>query len=243
MFWKKRCKRCNEKISEKYGFCPNCGIPIIKDYNENEEYEDDKDWGLLGKNDETGFKDAEIRLPFGFNTLFNSLVKSLDNQMKEFDKELGKTKFNNIKPAANFIKSGGIRINISSGGNRSPKIIVRSFGNMPGFREQEQQIKKQAPRLSKPKEFSAKNIKKLSTLPRKEPSTNIRRLSNRVIYEIDLPDVKSEKDVSIIQLENSIEIKAIGKDSAYFKLIPINLPIKGHKLTEGKLVLELEARD
>ena len=163
--------------------------------------------------------------------------------MKEFDKELGKTKFNNIKPAANFIKSGGIRINISSGGNRSPKIIVRSFGNMPGFREQEQQIKKQAPRLSKPKEFSAKNIKKLSTLPRKEPSTNIRRLSNRVIYEIDLPDVKSEKDVSIIQLENSIEIKAIGKDSAYFKLIPINLPIKGHKLTEGKLVLELEARD
>ena len=198
---------------------------------------------MLGKNDETGFKDAEIRLPFGFNTLFNSLVKSLDNQMKEFDKELGKTKFNNIKPAANFIKSGGIRINISSGGNRSPKIIVRSFGNMPGFREQEQQIKKQAPRLSKPKEFSAKNIKKLSTLPRKEPSTNIRRLSNRVIYEIDLPDVKSEKDVSIIQLENSIEIKAIGKDSAYFKLIPINLPIKGHKLTEGKLVLELEARD
>ena len=114
---------------------------------------------------------------------------------------------------------------------------------MPGFREQEQQIKKQAPRLSKPKEFSAKNIKKLSTLPRKEPSTNIRRLSNRVIYEIDLPDVKSEKDVSIIQLENSIEIKAVSKNKAYTKLISLNLPIIDYNFSDEKLILELSGKN
>ena len=241
MFGRKKCKKCKEKISSKYGYCPTCGTPVNEEDYEENYYDEDEDWGMLGKDD--SFEDAEIRLPFGFNTLFNSLISSLDKQFREFDKELGKNKFSNqnITPDNRFAKSGGIRINISSSGNKAPKIMVRSFGNIPEFKDEEREIKKQAKMQQEQKEFSKENIKKLSTLPRKEPSTNIRRLSNKVVYEIDLPGVKSEKDISIIQLENSIEIKAVGKDSAYFKLIPINLPIKGHKLSDGKLVLELEA--
>jgi len=58
-----------------------------------------------------------------------------------------------------------------------------------------------------------------------------------------MPGVKSIKDVSVNQLENSIEIKAVAKDNSYFKLIPINLPVLDYELSEEKLVLELEAKN
>jgi len=38
-------------------------------------------------------------------------------------------------------------------------------------------------------------------LPRHEPATNIRRLSNKVVYEIEMPEIKSIEDISIIKLE------------------------------------------
>ena len=94
---------------------------------------------------------------------------------------------------------------------------------------------------------AGKNLKKLpnnelkgfSGLPKKEPETNVRRFSNRVVYEVDMPGVSAEKDISIIKLENSIEVKGLGKDSAYRKIIPISLPIKNYNISNGKLILEL----
>ena len=84
MFNKKKCNNCGEKVSKNYSFCPNCGRPVDSSNKQRET----EDWGMLGKND--FFDDMEIRLPLGFNTIFKSLVKSLDNQFKELDKELGK---------------------------------------------------------------------------------------------------------------------------------------------------------
>jgi len=226
MFNKKKCPRCNSKISNDFDFCPYCGAR----FNNNE------DFGMLGRNDFEPLR-TEIKLPMGFNTLFNSLVKSLDNEFQQLDREIGKETAKQQKPKN--IHSGGISISISSMGDNNPKIKVHSFGNMPEFQREEKQIRKQV----KKTEFSEDNLKKLSKLPRQEPSTHIKRLSDKLVYEIDVPGVKSIKDISIIQLENSIEIKAIGKDKAYFKLIPLNLPIINQKLSDGKLVLELENGD
>jgi hypothetical protein len=222
MFSKKKCGKCRSKVDKDYDFCPYCGNYL----------EDDEDYGLLGKNDFSPSK-TEIKLPPGFGFLFNSLVKELDNQFRQLDKDIGKEKSKQNK----FQRSGGISISISSSGNEAPRIKVGSFGNIPEFRQQEEKIKKEFKT-----ELSDENIKKLSTLPKAEPSTNIRRLANKLIYEINMPEVKSIKDVSIIQLENSIEIKAIGKDKAYFKLIPLSLPIRKQKFENGKLFLELENR-
>jgi len=235
MFGKKKCKRCGKKIDNEFSFCPGCGSPS-KDESENEE-----DWGMLGKED--FFKDfperAEIQMPFGFNNLFNSLIKNLDQQFREIDKEFGKAEIprekQRIPPG---IRKGGISISISTAPGRQPEIRVHSSGNIPEFRREEEQIKKIV--QEKP-DLSMQKLEKFSKLPQKEPSTNIRRLSNKIIYEIDIPGVKSLKDISIIKLENSIEIKAVAKDKAYFKLIPINLPILNKKLSQEKLVLELGA--
>ena len=89
--------------------------------------------------------------------------------------------------------------------------------------------------------FSKDKAEKFSNLPRKTPPTNIRRLSNKVVYEITLPGVKSINDISIVRVEKGIEIKAVAKDKGYLKAIPINLPLTGKDFRKEKLVLELDA--
>ena len=118
MFGKKRCPKCGEKISNSYNFCPYCKSQLknIPDFS------DDEDWGLLGKNDFVS--NEEIRLPMGFNALFNSLIKNLNNQFKEIE---------NIDDRQKKIrmKSGVIGISIYTSGYKPPEIKVTSFGNVP----------------------------------------------------------------------------------------------------------------
>ena len=223
MFNKKKCEKCGEKISNDYNFCPYCRTSL-------KDYFDDEDWGFLGRNDFI----EEVKLPLGFNHLFNSLIKNLNTQFKEFENI--ETKEEQKRPQ---IKKGGISISISTSGNKQPEIKVTSFGNVPRFKEKEKQITKEAKILDLP----LSDAKKFSGVPKKEPETNIRRLSNKVVYEINMPGVKSIDDISIIQLENSIEIKAFAKDKVFHKIIPINLPISDYNLSKGKLVLELDAKE
>ena len=221
MFNKKKCKNCGEKISNSYNFCPYCRVPLIDSF-------DDEDFGLLGRNDSM----EEVKLPLGFNHLFNSLIKNMNTQFKELESHNAKQ-----DQKKSEVKKGGISISISTSGNRPPEIKVTSFGNIPKFKEREKQIAKKANSIKLPL-----SEKKFSGMPKKEPETNIRRLSNKVVYEINMPGVKSMEDVSIIQLENSIEIKAFAKDKVFHKIIPINLPISDYNLSKGKLVLELDTR-
>ncbi|MFH1787445.1 MAG: hypothetical protein ABH811_01500 [archaeon] len=219
MFKKKNCKRCGRKINLNYDFCPSCGNPLNKSSNEN--------WGMLGKNDFIPLNN-ELQLPIGFNKIFNSLVKSLG---KELNREFSNMNQPSKKNSKEFKKSG-VSIKISTIGNNPPKIQIDSFGD--GNRKNpKEEIK--VKRINLPKG----NIKNNSNLPKQEPATNIKRFSDKVIYEIEIPGVKSVEDLSITQLENSIEIKALAKDKIYFKLIPISLPITDYNLSKGKLILEL----
>ena len=222
MFNKKRCSKCGEKINNSYNFCPYCRSQL----KDSSNFLDDENWGLLGKND--FMPNEEIRLPMGFNALFNSLIKNLNNQFKEIGNIKDKQK--KIK-----MKKGGIGISIYTSGNKPPEIKVTSFGNSPELKEQE---KSRVKDLKLPESEAGK----FAGLPKKEPETNIRRLSNKVVYEINMPGVKSIKDVSIIQLENSIEIKALAKNKVFYKIIPINLPIRNYNFSKQKLVLELDEK-
>ncbi len=222
--FKKKCKNCGERISDKYKYCPYCSAQLRRN----------QDLGMLGRDDFMPSMD-EARFPRGFNVIFNSLLKNLDKQFRELDTEIGEDIERKPK-----INKGGISISISTSGSKPPEIKVRSFGDQK-FKRQEQKIKKHIKEIPS-KSLPQKSLKKISKLPKEEPQTNIRRLADKVIYEIDIPGVKSIKDVSIIKLENSIEIKAFTKDKAYIKLIPINLPISDYKLSKGKLVLELETK-
>lgn len=210
MFNKKECKNCKGKINENYNFCPYCGNPVKSNKEE---------WGMLGKND--FFREMDnIKLPFGFNSIFNSIMKNLD---KEF-----------VQKNNNPIEKTGISIDISNTGDGVPKIKIKTFGNEKA--DKKIQKIKEAPS----KNLSPENIKKFLKLPRKEPKTEVRRFSDKVVYEIELPGVKTVEDISITKLESGLEIRAVAKDKAYFKTISVNLPLINYALEEGKLILELK---
>ncbi len=210
MFKKKTCRKCKEKISDKYEFCPYCGTVSGKGNS--------GDWGMLGKNDKV--QETPDNLFGGISrTMLNKMISGA---MKMLEKEMKKSMSQNSQPKTNF------RLMING------KEIPINNLNQP----KKQIKKKQKPEISL-NNLSTKDLKKFSSLEKQEPSTNVRRLSDKVIYEIEIPGIKSIKDISITKLENSIEIKALAKNKAYYKIIPINLPITDYNLSKEKLILEL----
>jgi BMFP domain-containing protein YqiC len=181
---KKKCKKCGKEIERNFVYCPYCG------------YRQKEPDGLLDE-----IEEFSMPIPFGFfnfDKIFKDLMRQIDEQMREIDKQ--------IKPQMNR----GISIKISFDGE-TPKINIEKIGKEKKKELEDKKILKEIPEIEK--------------LPREEAKTKIKRLRDFIIYEIDLPGIKSIDDVEIKKLENSIEIKAIGKDKVYFKLIPISLPI------------------
>lgn len=222
MFNKKKCKRCGEKIGKDFDFCPYCGTKN----SGNAE-----DWGMLGKNDFIQETEPFQNSLFG-NAGFGMLDKMLGSAMKMLENEMQK-EFNEMQnhkriPHSNFeLFINGKRID-----PRNIKVSQRQI---------KQPVKKQQKASSQKllKTFDENQQKKFSKLSKQTPETKVRRLSNKIVYEIQVPGVKSIEDVSIIKLEKSIEIKAIAKDKAYEKIIQINLPITNYELDKDNLILEL----
>ena len=173
-----------------------------------------KDFGMLGESD-----DEEMEIA---NSLFGGfggkmMGKMLESAMKMLEKEMQK-EMKKTKPKTNLqLFVNGKKINLGNYAQEN--------------KEEDEEISVE--------KLPNSDLKGFSDLKKKEPSTNVRRLSNKVVYEVDMPGIDSEKDLSIVKLENSIEIKAMSKNKAYKKIIPIGLPIKNYNLSKGKLVLEL----
>ena len=76
----KKCNRCNKKISKKFDFCPWCGHSF-KQQNEKANF------GMIGREDRVDGNQImnEIKLPFGFNKIFNSLMKQIENELSNIE--------------------------------------------------------------------------------------------------------------------------------------------------------------
>jgi hypothetical protein len=211
-----KCEICNSKVNDKYSFCPYCGSSLIDEEAELKEF------GMLGKNDiskDELEKDQFSQQGFGItdkliSSLVNSLAKNLDKQFKSIDKDFAK-QMNNAQ-----IKSfpNGIKIRI---GPPQTKTEKNKSNNV----------------------ITSEQIERMSTLPRSTAKTNVRRLSNKVVYELNTPGIESPQDVFVSKTESGYEIKAIGSSKVYVNNLQIDLPMKGFSVSENKLLVEFKTEE
>jgi len=176
----------------------------------------ENEWGILGKEDSVEQEIPKIFSGIGngmMNRLIGSAMKILEKEMKKDMRTMPKTK---IKLMINGREMNPNLVGVSNEKDSSIKIL--------------------------PVDFSKENLDRWRKLKKLNPKSKIKRVENKIKYELEVPEVKSIKDVSIVKLENSLEIRAVGKKEAYFKIIPINLPLRKYSLVEGLLTLEMDAK-
>jgi len=210
--FKKKCHSCKEKVDRKFRYCPWCGVPL-KAKTPQEDY------GMLGNNDEMQMQQAvnDIKLPFGFNGIVNSLMKQIEKEMTNMDN------MNGPKPK-------GFKIQFSTG--------------MPNRQAMNPQPAEQTKKVSSIETFNEKVSEdeqerraKLKQVPAK---STIRRLPEGLIYEIETPGVTVKRDISLTKLEQSLELKAYTKDKCYVKKLPSKVEILGMAIKSGKIFLRLK---
>jgi len=230
MFTKKTCKRCGRKTKKSDSFCPACGTPLNKTQRK-------EDFGMLGEDD--SFDEIESIS----NSLFGDMGgigggfmnKMIANTMKILEKEMEKEmQGKGNKPQNNNINNGFPRTKV--------KLMIngKEINLNNGMEEVVNPEKNEKSKGIKFKKFSEEQAKTFSKLPKKEPKTDLKRIADKISYEIEIPGVESFEDVSVLPLENTIEIKAITKEKAYSKSIPLNLPIVNYGFSKGLLVLEFQ---
>ncbi len=171
-----------------------------------------KEFGMLGRSD---LKESEIPINPMMNLgITDKLIGSLMNSlMKNLDKQFKEMEKTEIRSFPNGIK---IRI--------GPPVPMQQ-------QKKETQTKKA---------ISSEQLQKMSILPRATAKSNVRRLSNKVVYELNIPGIESPEDVFVSKTESGYEIKVIGNKKVYINNIAIDLPIKGYSIDNNKLLVEFK---
>lgn len=103
-----------------------------------------------------------------------------------------------------------------------------------------QQKRREARVINRP--LSEEQLSRISSLPRTEAKTSVRRFSDRVVYELAAPGVQSPEDVFFSKTESGYEIKALTKNKVYTSNLPLNLPLRGFAINEKGLIVEFGIR-
>jgi len=218
MFKKKNCPNCNSKISKDFEFCPSCGRKLKQNSGE--------DFGLLGKND-------FFEKPFEESNYFEDMTGSILSKMfKGTMKMLAKEMENDFKNSQTPNVKSNFRLIVN--GKEIP--LNKMQGKIPTKKN-----KPVHPEIFLPT-FTLEQQKKFSELKTKSPETSMRRLSDRLIYEVKLPDVDSMKNISIAKLPNTVEVKAISEENSYFKSIQIQFPVIEIYFNDEVLTLEFDTK-
>ena len=173
-----------------------------------------KDFGMLGRKDIPDSQFAQSQPQgFGFgitDKLLSALVQNLAKNLNKQFGELDKTEVRTF-----------------------PDGISISIGQPQAKKSNEK--KKMAN-----KNISSEQLAKMSTMPRAIAKSNVRRLSNKVIYELATPGLESADDVFVSKTESGYEIKAIGNKKVYINNLPIELPLHGFSIENDRLLLEFK---
>lgn len=201
--------------------CPKCKTKVKEKYSFcptcgrdlRNPKKDERDFGLLGRNN---VEQYPLVGGGGFGISDKIIEKIMNNFMKNMP-DVMKHLENQAEQMDSEVEEipNGLRI---------------SFGNLTRRRNP----KKKAVR----KTITQEQIEKMHGKPRVEAKTSIRRLSDKVVYELKALGIEDINDVFVSKLENGYEVKAIGKNKVYVNSLPVNLPLRGYRLDEEGLSVE-----
>jgi HSP20 family molecular chaperone IbpA len=155
--------------------------------------------------------------------IFSDIFERMDHELKEMDKvfERNLEVFDLSPFFRKPTKSSGFSIKISRSGDEKPKVSVKTFGDVDR-EEVESEMEKlgfrETPKLERAV-VKEKGISLESAKMTEEPETCVRRVGDKIVVEVKLPGVMDTKDIEVKTLENSIEVKAMAGDKAYFKIL------------------------
>jgi len=192
-----KCSNCGDNIEKSWAYCPSCGFSIDRRF----------------------FEDIFSRIKREFRGVDRE-TKNLEKEVEAFD----------LSPFFKKTRTGGFSIRIYTGGDRQPQVYVKTFGNVNKDQIEKavyNQLGMEAKRVSGVQELRKrateiqKEEKKIATSLKytEEPKTAVRSLVDRVIVDIEMPGIKSLGEISMHELENSVEVKAVIGDRAFFKIL------------------------
>jgi hypothetical protein len=209
MFSSKKCQRCEGKLKEEYSFCPYCSLDL-----RNPEA-DMSDFGMLGRNDSVSGAPLQGGGGLGigdsiFNSILNNVMKMMENQMKNLNND--KIDFGDSKPEITQLPNG----------------IQIKMGHKKHTHKDE----------PKTRVISEEQRERMAKLPRGQAKAEVRRLSDKVVYELNTPGVENVNDIFVSKVESGYEVKALGKKKIYFNSLQIGLPLKKYSIKDSKLTME-----
>jgi HSP20 family molecular chaperone IbpA len=236
------CRKCGNKVEKGWRFCPNCGSTLQP---QRRSLFDDifsrfkREFGEMDRMFDKEFEVLDLSPFFG----------------KSFDKRRGWYGERDQRRAP--VNRKGFTIRITRRGQDRPRVNVHTFGNIKN-EDVRKEIKEKMRSLGmgppgQPRQFPAANEpvpatgepyqKTRAQEPAKlteEPTTNAKVIGNKVIVDMELPDVKSESDIDVQELESSVEVRARAGDKAYFKIItkPGHSSVTSRRFVKGKLHME-----
>lgn len=211
-----KCESCGHGLQSNFQFCPRCGNSLTDPKKDKENY------GLLGKDD---FSEIEPMISSGLgitdkmiNSIFKSMMKSMNQQFKN---QLDNSEDDADGPEIRTFPNG---------------ISIKISGPLP--------LKnKPQPRKVIKQTIDENQIRKINTLPKSKAKTTVKRLGDKIVYELSIPGISSPKDIFVSKLESGYEIKAIGSKKVYVNSVPINLPLSRYTISKDKLAVEFKANN
>jgi HSP20 family molecular chaperone IbpA len=221
-----QCPRCRKDVEKRWDFCPHCG-------------------SMLTMNQ------------------IDTIMTKMAQQMKQMNKTSKKDL--EVFDLSPYFKKGtgaGFSIKIMQTNHNKPNVSIRTFGDINKERL-EKQIYKQFGTKKSVAETRRENSgflhklgisksgrpegksgmkSRVGPLPKQteEPKTVVKRLESKVIVNMEIPGVRSENNIDIKELENSLEVRALAGDKAYFKILtkPEQFKLVSKKFNRGRLHLE-----
>lgn len=227
-----KCPNCGKDIGKVHSFCPFCGARLRR---------------------KSLFEDIFSR--------FNREMSQMEKQSRHMDRMFEKQfEAFDITPFFRAPKGKGFTIKIIQKGREKPEVSVQTFGNVDKekvarqVREQFQLGKPikitlgpqvpakaaQRPAPERPKTLQEMRPPAPAPKVTEEPKTEVKKTDGRVTVNMELPGVKSEKDIEVRDLEQSVEVKALAGDKAYFKILtkPGQFRLSKKEFRNGRLILE-----